>query len=682
MTISARHLVRLSVAALAVIAIFSGHASRAADLKVLLPTWPIQDTGLPLSDAQLKVWRDKADFCPRVQGHFDAFPSKGNADAGADVGDYPTATCDDGDQTLFNGLLCAAGVAEGCSGVKQAQAADGRWFRSPARRLLWEQHCFSASPLTGNHFRDRCANGFSPDMALGVLLYVMETGDSAAYQRWLNWIDASIDSAKLCRPDDLTDCKPVKWPTLCTHDIGYRAPDEKPPAIVIDGRSGGMCSMRPFDPLDFSAVTEATLITVPARYAAWEAQTRVLGQQLLAGLTGNPAISSLPPLLIMSATDKEHFPLHLDAARVLLRMQIANPGLKLANLPSIPEPMELIKSVAGGMLADGTDPTYVNAVAQVIASRARWNPFYQLLAEGPTPAVRALIIERCPSETDKTTKDNWIWEKDSENDGNGKLNSMGWDCIFVGSLYNRMLVKKDLLAEFMDLVLKFADQTDQALQGLQQASQVAEGALALTEQGLEEANRALQTATDFVSTGYAAAKAEVDKQSSETANRLSSIQAEIADIQRRIGDLSAQLANTPKQIEQKVMEQACNLLGDLCQVVEKIQMITNPDYTNAVNAIADLNGQLLDLQTNALREVNERAANLVVEGTNLAARFADLQLKLQQAFFETQIDVAKFAVSESRKSLAKAREEVGKARKLYRRAQGQLAVWRKPSRGN
>lgn len=481
------------------VAFIGGRAWGQVDLiPFALPLWPIQNTGDAFSDMDITVWRSKAATCKSFNGAFDSFPAKGNYTS--NVGLFPTDECDDGDQTLFNGLLCAAGVQEGCVAVRQAQSADGRWHRSPGRRMLWDTYCFATPGLTPEQFRSRCAKGFSPDMGLGVMLYVMETRDFSAYQRWLNWIDSTIDEAQLCKLSDPKDCKPVKWPRLCTFDIGYNEPGDAPPAVQIDGYAGGECSLRPFDTQDFSATNNATLATVPTRYAAWEAQTRVLTFALLGAVLG--PVNQLPPLIITSATDKPYFPLHLDAARVLLRMQIVNPGLKTSNLPPLPDPDAFLSDWGTGILGDGTDPTFINAAAQLIAARVPSNPFYQLLAEGPTPMVRAQIVERCPKSTQAVDPRDWLWEKEAPDPSR----SMGWDCVFVASLYNRMLVRKDLIPEVLDLMLKYADRADDQLKRLQQAAQVAEGALALTDQALSESNLALQRATEFVSSGFAAAR--------------------------------------------------------------------------------------------------------------------------------------------------------------------------------
>jgi hypothetical protein len=80
--------------------------------------------------------------------------------------------CDDGDITLFAGLLCAAGIDLGCQTVRLAQDDTGRFWRSPRR-------VGQAQP-----------NSFSRDMALGVLLYLTQSRDQLAAEAWLDWIDA------------------------------------------------------------------------------------------------------------------------------------------------------------------------------------------------------------------------------------------------------------------------------------------------------------------------------------------------------------------------------------------------------------------------------------------------------------------------------------------------------------
>jgi hypothetical protein len=98
----------------------------------------------------LASWRSWAPLC---QG----YPSKGN--------------CDDGDATLFSGLLCLAGEEKGCQAVKAAQDTAGKFWRSPRRVGV------------------DTSNSFSRDMALGVLSYLLATRDTSAAQAWIKWID-------------------------------------------------------------------------------------------------------------------------------------------------------------------------------------------------------------------------------------------------------------------------------------------------------------------------------------------------------------------------------------------------------------------------------------------------------------------------------------------------------------
>lgn len=108
---------------------------------------------------RLPIWESYAVRCSQ---HPSKFPTKGEPDK-----------CDDGDMTLFNGLMCASGIEEGCKGVQQAQGSDGRWWRSP--RLV-------------NREGEGAKVSFSRDMAAGVMLYLISTRDKEAATKWLRWI--------------------------------------------------------------------------------------------------------------------------------------------------------------------------------------------------------------------------------------------------------------------------------------------------------------------------------------------------------------------------------------------------------------------------------------------------------------------------------------------------------------
>lgn len=103
---------------------------------------------------------------------------KSRAPAGPDS-DNP---CNDGNMTLFNGVLCAAGVPDGCTTVKQAQDSKGRLYRSPRLRVFNQNNCASASfSAKGNS--EPCKNTLSPDMGLGIMLYVATQRGYPAFRR-------------------------------------------------------------------------------------------------------------------------------------------------------------------------------------------------------------------------------------------------------------------------------------------------------------------------------------------------------------------------------------------------------------------------------------------------------------------------------------------------------------------
>ena len=81
--------------------------------------------------------------------------------------------CDDGDSTLFSGLLCLSGIDAGCDTVKASQDSSGRFWRSPRR--------------IGDNLGK--PNSFSRDMALGVLAYLIKTKDTDSANAWIRWID-------------------------------------------------------------------------------------------------------------------------------------------------------------------------------------------------------------------------------------------------------------------------------------------------------------------------------------------------------------------------------------------------------------------------------------------------------------------------------------------------------------
>lgn len=200
------------------------------------------------------LWERHAFYCPEttIDGiTVPEYPSKPLASGG----------CDDGDMTLFNGLLCASGDERGCDGVSRAQSSDGRFWRSPRRAAARE-------------------DDFSPDMSLGVMLYVASTGDIQAFERFLDWIE--------------DDRRGRSWPNLprfCDNDA---------------------CTMRP---IDVALITEAALafgITPPEGIKNYYDLVRIVN-------TCDKIDFDL------NWTSEPGYPYHLQGVRILL-MRMLNIG--------------------------------------------------------------------------------------------------------------------------------------------------------------------------------------------------------------------------------------------------------------------------------------------------------------------------------------------------------------------
>jgi len=167
--------------------------------------------------------------------------------------------------------------------------------------------------------------------------------------------------------------------------------------------------------------------------------------------------------------------------------------LKHGVVPNLPGPSD-IPGLLDVVASDATDPVTINIAAKRIVERNPHNPFFRVLADGPTAEVRSLIIERYPDGSTKPDNGHWIWEKGSADPTGTKEHSMGWDCAFVGALYNKMRVPRDFRDQPLDLFGKYMDpiegSTKQAFEGLR----TLELGLETKQKALDAANQALNDA--------------------------------------------------------------------------------------------------------------------------------------------------------------------------------------------
>lgn len=122
--------------------------------------------------ASIRQFTDLAPLKPSLRIPDRRFPSKLHQD-GYDGcrGD----TCyDDGDATIFNGLLCIVGEIKGCETVRDSQDGTGRFWRSP------------------DHINSQKKDAsFTGDQLKGVIAYVIGTGDKVALKNFLTYVSSN-----------------------------------------------------------------------------------------------------------------------------------------------------------------------------------------------------------------------------------------------------------------------------------------------------------------------------------------------------------------------------------------------------------------------------------------------------------------------------------------------------------
>lgn len=203
---------------------------------------------------------------------------------------YPSKeNCNDGDMTLFGGLLCASGDERGCALVRDSQGRDGRWWRSPRR--------------VGGNLGEN--NSFSRDMSLGVMLYLATTRDRNAAEAWLSWIE---DHRPCVTRNPVTNgCMVRGVHRFCSDDSDQRC-SVTPTLWGVLGRV--------FDALDLPKNTEMRLNNAVDNDALWlKAQQAPLGYE-----THLPAVEVLLKRQLDQARESRE-----RAATILADRQPDNP---------------------------------------------------------------------------------------------------------------------------------------------------------------------------------------------------------------------------------------------------------------------------------------------------------------------------------------------------------------------
>jgi len=273
----------------------------------------------------IKYWDCRAMMCEAEPGGF-SYPSK--------APDDDSRPCGDGDMTLFNGLLCAAGDKRGCDGVAEAQNPQtGEWSRSPRYERLG---------------RYDGAASFSPDMALGVQLYLVKTRDVDRAMKWLNWLEEIV-------PCYITIKGVCFWrgiPAFCRQQS---------------------CVMRPGD-----AASLASTVRYLQANAGMAALPNGNLKRYLHDFGGSPSLSSAIGALV----NKPGYSQHLVGVNVLL--------------------LQLM----GGSNFLSEDAAYL------LAKKNPGNAFYSYLNKAGREQVTKQILARCPPSHPLTPPlSQWQWER-------------------------------------------------------------------------------------------------------------------------------------------------------------------------------------------------------------------------------------------------------------------------------
>lgn len=297
--------------------------------------------------------------------------------------------CEDGDMTLFSGLLCSVGEEVGCAAVKAAQDGTGRWHRSPRLR---------------NDPSLKPTNSFSWDMALGVQLYAIKTNDSESFERWLAWVERSrpciSESPEL---SGQTYCLIRGWPRFCTDDTekGCTAKPQNLATLAIVAEELGATLPEPFvEPVPGGL--DGAVLRLLQREAA-ESNAMFSLKTLL------PSAETLQPdvLMIDSAINREGYSRHLAGVENMLLRAVMPDNQKLA------------------------------IAAKILASRELNNPFLQYLDSGASPRAVARATELAPKSREELPEamEDWTWQR-AESDETWQRSNL-WDFIFIARLFER-----------------------------------------------------------------------------------------------------------------------------------------------------------------------------------------------------------------------------------------------------
>jgi hypothetical protein len=403
--------------------------------------------GIPVSADELsehrQFWEQSAFLCA-APGMFTLAPNPFPSKIGP--GSASPQLCDDGDMTLFNGLLCAAADQRGCAAVKASQDRDGRFWRSPRRLGMDSSNGSDVS--------------FSEDQALGVMLYLLQSNDASAFDNWVIW----IANHRPCLVMNNGACDLPGWPRFCTDDSDNRCAMRPMNCLVLDfladrfgqptipgngpgtgcdlvmgttyAVAGGLAPalsdvlsiLHVIKKADFDKLTQLfELKGDPVRDifpCGWPPDVGSVAQRLswsdlealFSNLRRDSGFGHARAYPLSAQLDFEAgvtcpgYPLHKVAVRLMLldRMSARD---------------ALAAAAARSLIGDADHPKQPE------------NPFFRFLADKSDTRVKPLLLEQCPTidrDSQKIPPEEWTWERVTTSQPWTK--SMYWECIFLAEL--------------------------------------------------------------------------------------------------------------------------------------------------------------------------------------------------------------------------------------------------------
>lgn len=277
----------------------------------------------------------------------------------------------------------------------------------------------------------------------------------------------------------------------------------------------------------------------------------------------------------------------------------------------------------------------------------------------------------------------WMWE-DAQASPSDK--SMGWDCVFLGELFNRMRVKQDLGKELFALFYKMGNVINPPLEKLKtdlvSASQLADKAAA----DAGSAAKALDNAQSFLATEY-------DQLVSDLSKKKAQIGAQLVDatqgIQTALVTESAKktiLAATPNQTIcatpaiPAIPDQGCaKILGRKVCVVYGTAAVPAQGCVNAHDAAQSA----FDQAKNALSTLQQSQTSLQAQVAHLDSQIADAEKRksnyqkaISSGTLRSAVVVTKRLAQTAKAHLEQLYRSVESAQKAHDQVYGYLNVWK------